>query len=341
MVEGQSVPAITQGLRSLLILENSNGLYRCEALFGNQGDVNGTLDFLYMDRKTLDFGKAFTIKYGTDTIFDGRIMALEANFPDGGPPELNVLAEDRFQDLRMTRRTRSFTRVSDADLFNQFANEYGLSPQVDVTGPQHSVLVQVNQSDLAFLRERARTIDAELWMDGKTLHAQSHAKRNEGSLSMTHGRELHAFSVLADLAHQRTSVTVSGWDVASKAGIQQEITDDVMRGELNGDVSGASILAAACGTRKEVLAHTVPLSSQEAQSYAESFFKTGARRFVVGHGSADMNAQLRVGCYVELLNLGKLFSGKYYVTEVRYIFSEDGCALRAEFTAERPGLGRV
>ena len=337
---GQDISTLSDGLRELLIVENINGLYRCEALVGNWGNINNRLDFLYFDRKVLDFGKSFKIKYGSDTIFDGRLMGLEGNFPEGGPPELNVLAEDRFQDLRMTRRTRTFIDVNDADVINQIASEHGLSPQVDVTGPKYKVLAQVNQSDLAFLRERVRSIDAELWMEGNTLHASSHSKRNGGTLRMTYGRELREFSVLADLAQQRTSVTVNGWDIASKAGLQHETTDSILGGELNGDMSGASILSSALGQRKEALVHMVPLTSQEAQAEAEAFFKMSARRFVVGHGLATINSKLRVGSYVELLNLGQLFSGKYYLTEVKHLFDE-ACGIRTEFTAERPGLGRV
>ena len=339
-IAGQANPALAGGLLSLLIVDNVNGLSRCEALFGNWGNIHNSIDFLYFDRSTLDFGKAFTIKLEADTIFEGKIMGLEATFPEGGPPELNVLAEDRFQDLRMTRRTRTFVEVSDADVINQIANEHGLSPQVNVTGPTYKVLAQINQSDLAFLRERARAIDAELWMDGSTLNAQSRSNRNGGTVQMTYGNQLREFSVLADLAWQRTSVTVSGWDVSSKAELKYEATDSIMSGELNGDRSGTSILSSAFGPRKEALVHTVPLSSQEAQTAAETFFKMNARRFVVGHGVAETDSRLRVGSYVDLQGLGPLFNGKYYLTEVKHLF-EGTRGIRTEFTVERPGLGQV
>ena len=339
-VAGQGKPELAEGLLSLLVVENTNGLYRCEALVGNWGTVNNNIGFLYFDRSLLDFGKSFQVKLGTNVIFDGRIMGLEAHFPEGRAPEITVLAEDRFQDLRMTRRTRTFMDISDSDVFNQVANEHGLSPSIDVTGPTYKVLAQVNQSDLAFLRERARAIDAELWMDGSTLHAQSHTKRNGGTLEATYGGDLREFSVLADLAEQRTSVSVNGWDVASKAGLQYEATDSIISGELNGDSSGASILSSALGQRKEALVHTVPLTSQEAQAEAEAFFKMSARRFVTGRGIADANSQLQVGSFVNLLGLGPLFSGKYYLSEVKHLF--DGtCGIRTEFTAERPGLGQA
>jgi phage protein D len=340
IVAGQEQPTLTGGLLSLIIVEQTTGLYRCEARFGNWGTVDNNLQFLYFDRRTLDFGKEFRVALGENTIFHGKIMGLEATFPEGTPPELTVLAEDSLQDLRMTRRTRTFAEASDTEVCTQIANEHGLSPHIDVTGPTYQVLAQVNQSDLAFLRERAQTIGAELWLEGKTLHVAARTTRQGQTLQMKHGKELRAFTVCADMAMQRTSVTATGWDVAGKAALHYEATESAISNELNGDSSGASILTTAIGQRKESLAHTVPLNSQEAQAVAEAYFRLLARRFVVGRGVAEPDARLRVGVTVDLQGLGPLFSGRYYLVEVMHRF--DGSkGFRTEFCAERPGLGQA
>jgi phage protein D len=338
-VGGEDNAPLGAELSRLVIAEDTNGLYRCEAKFGNWGSINNTTDFLYFDRSILDFGKDFEVKLESDSLFKGKIMGLEARFPEGQSPEITVLAEDRFQDLRMNRRTRSFTDVSDADVINQIASDHGLSPSVDVPGPTYKVLAQVNQSDLAFIRDRARAVDAELWMEGDTLNAKSHTGRNGTDLQFKYGNQLRDFTVLADLAMQRTSVAVNGWDVSSKSALQHEATDSVISSELNGDTSGVSILQSALGARKESLAHTVPLNQDEAQHEAEAFFKMSARRFVVGRGVAETKASLRVGTKLDLQGLGPLFTGKYYVVEVKHIF--DGAkGLRTEFRSERLGIGK-
>jgi phage protein D len=240
----------------------------------------------------------------------------------------------------MTRRTRSFADVSDAEVFQQIAGDHGLTANVNLDGPTHKVLVQVNQSDLAFLRERARTLDAELWMDGTKLKAETRANRRGNALELTHGHELRCFTALADLATQRTSVSANGWDVSAKDAFKHQADDSVINSELNGDTSGVSILKSALGDRKEALAHVVPTNSDETQAIAESYFKVCARRFVVGRGVAETQAKLRVGAVVDLKNLGPLFSGKYYVVEARHRF-DSRHGLRTEFIAERAGLGRA
>jgi phage protein D len=339
-IGGQEDVALAQALLQLVISESVHGLYHCEARFGNWGPKDNSIGFVYFDRKKLDFGKGMQVKIDQDKLFDGRISALEGNFGEGRPPEIAVLLEDRFQDLRMTRRTRTFSEVSDSDVMNRIARDYGLQANIDVNGPTYKVLAQVNQSDLSFLRERARSIDAEIWLDDQGLHCQSRTKRNSGTVKLNYGGELREVVVTADLAGQRTSLTVNGWDISSKSGITHEATEQVISGELNGDTSGISILQSAFGARKEALAHTVPLSSSEAQAEAESVLRMTARRFVVAHGMAQADAKLSVGSYVDMQGLGPLFNGKYYLCHVKHVFDgEQGFV--TQFTAERSGIGKA
>src|SRR5262249_27546926 len=137
-----------QDLQSLLVEETTLGLFRCEANFRNWGGANGGIGFVYFDRKALDFGKAFAVEFGppraSNAVFAGRITGIEANYPAAQIPEITVLAEDRLQDLRMERRTRSFENVTDADVFKRIATAQGLMLKVDADGPTHKVLVQLN-----------------------------------------------------------------------------------------------------------------------------------------------------------------------------------------------------
>jgi hypothetical protein len=329
-------------LQSLMVEETTLGLFRCEANFLNWGPKDSEVGFLFFDRQMLDFSKVFSVEFGppgeTRPVFTGRITGLEAQYPPARPPELLVLAEDRFQDLRMERRTRSFENVTDADVIRQIAAQHGLTAQVDVDGPTYRALAQVNQSDLAFLRERAAAVDAELWVDNRTLYAQARSRRNAGSVSFTYGQNLLEFSVLADLAHQRTSVRVSGWDVAGKQAIDVEAGENVIAAELKGGRSGSAVLAQALAQRRERIVLAVPLSQQEAQKMAEARYRERARSFVRGSGVVDGNVKIRVGATVELKGLGPFFDGPYYVTLARHTFDLRN-GYRTTFEAERPGIG--
>lgn len=339
LIDGKEDSSLVGGLKYLLIIEKTDGFFRCEAKFGNWGPTESTTDFLYFDRKVLDFGKEVQIKIGQDEIFKGKISALEAEFPEAKSPEITFLAEDALQNLRMTRRTRTFENVSDGDVFRKIASDHSLTGSIDVQSPTHKVLAQINQSDLAFLRARARAIDAEIWLKDKELSVKSRSKRGQDKLQLKQGAQLREFCVKADLANQRTSVTVAGWDVSSKKEIKYETKDSLLSSELGSDESGIGILKKTFGERKETIVHSAPINSQDAQYLAESFMKTLARQFVVGRGIAEPNAKLRVGAFVELDGLGKMFNGKYYVAEIAHIF-DNAKGFRTEFKAERLGIGK-
>ncbi len=340
-VEGQESSSLADNLLSLLVEETTDGLYRCEATFVNWGPRGANADFQYFDRDELDFGKAFVVGAGDEdaaaTLFTGKIYGIEAHYPEGRAPEITVLAEDRLQDLRMTRRTRTFEDVSDNDVFSDIARDHQLQQSIDITGPTHRVLAQLNQSDLAFLRERARAVGAEIWVSDRTLYARSRTSRGDDAVKLTYGRGLYAFSVLADLAMQRTALTIGGWDVETKEQIASEATDAIVQSELNGFQSGAKVLREAFGTRVERVVHMVPSDEDEARSIAEAHFRAVARKFITGRGEAEGDGRLRVGATVDLQGLGNLFDGQYTLTEVRHTI--DGNGFRTAFTVERPGIG--
>lgn len=341
-LDGREVPELREAVLSLAVEESVDGLYCCEATFGNWGSHNGKVDFLYFDRQVFDFGRGFSVKMGlgqtASTIFEGRITALEGRYPAQRPPELAVLAEDRLQDLRMTRRSRSFEDVNDQEVIEQVAAGYGLATEIDVNGPRYSVLTQVNQSDLAFLRERVRAIDAELWIEENILHVQARSRRNENELDLTYGKGLQEFQVTADLALQRSRLSVSGWDIGSKESVDEEVDEQAIQSELEGGESGSELLASGIGERVERIVHLAPLSTAEAQTLAGAYFRRMARRLIQGCAVAEGDARLRVGSKIRLKGLGDLFSGRYYVTHVKHTF--DGVnGFRTCFDVERSGLG--
>ncbi len=344
-IDGTMQAELSAALLSIIVEETTAGLYRCEARFGNwEGD--GEKNYPYLNRQLLDFGTEIQVTMGTDegegTVFSGRISGIEAQYSATDPASITILAEDRLMDLRMSRRTRVFEEMSDGDMFEQIARDHSLKAEIDIVDNGPATIAQINQSDLAFIRDRARRNDAEVWVKDGTLHVQERSRRTLSSdeYILVLGVGLLEFEVLADLAHQYSGVVVSGWDVQAKEGLSYTATDACLGSELNGFQSGSAILKSAFGERNERIARHIPFSTIEAQAAAEAIFRQHARQFVVGHGRAWGDARLRVGRQVTLEGLGDLFSGPYTVTEVQHVFTRqtDGGGYVAEFTVERPGI---
>ncbi|GJH13045.1 hypothetical protein CBA19CS11_29425 [Caballeronia novacaledonica] len=338
-VGGQAEPRLDAALIRLACGENEAGLSHCEAEFSNWGAHQGATGFTWFDRTTIEFGRDFSVRIGAKTVFDGRVMAIEARFPALAPPTVVVHAEDRLQDLRMTRRTRAFERASDADIVLAIARDHGLTAQTDLAGPACAIVTQINQSDLAFLRLRALHADADVWLEGKTLHVPQRASRSDAGLELVHGARLRDFHVLADLAHQRTALVCGGWDVGAKTAVAAEASESAIASESGAGVSGPAVLKQALGERKDTVAHWTPLDEVAARGIAEAHLRGMARRFVRGRGVADADARLHVGRRVKLSGLGPLFSGDYDVVETCHRF-DSAIGLRSEFVVERPWIGR-
>jgi phage protein D len=341
-LDGQDVPEVSLGILSLSVYESTEGLYRAEITLGNWGAVDGTTDFLYFQRNPIDFGKEISISMGEgDTlkeVFCGRISAIEGRFPQQRPPEILILAEDLFQDLRMVRRTRVFEDTTVADVISEVADNHNLASEIDTDQTQFSVLAQVNQSDLAFIRQCAREVDAEIWIEDKTLKAKQRASRRHNEIVFKYGQRLFEFSVMADLSQQRTAVEVSGWDVQSKSVVKEKAENSVIQGELNDGSSGPQILGDKFGVRLERVVHQVPFSSAEANTMANSVFRQTARKFIKGQARMEGDGRIRVGSYVNLEGVGELFNGAYYVCHCKHSFNAVS-GFQTHLQVERPGLG--
>jgi len=338
-VDNQERQELAAQLVSLEIFEDIEGMRRAELRFGAWGMTEaGSLGLVNLDRRVLEFGKAIKIRLGDELLFHGLIGAIEAEFAEAAPPVVILLAEDRLQALRMTRRTRVFEQSSDADVARRVAADHGLTPDIDWPGPTHAVLAQLNRSDLAFLRDRARATGAELSVEDTKLRAR--LRRAGSALELVQGARLRQCSVTADLAGQRSAVIVTGWDVAAKQAISVEAGPAALGAELGSLEGGSAVLDRAFARRRETLAHIQPSTTVEARAMGEAAYRRMARRFVIARGEADRDAAIRPGATLALRGLGPLFEGEYHCTEVTHRF-EQTRGFRTSFVAERPGIGRT
>jgi phage protein D len=343
LIGGRVDDELSRNVAAILVEETAAGLYRAEVQLANWGNTGRGADFLYFKRDIVDFGQDLEIQLGprpATTLFQGRITALEADFaPDRGPT-LTVLAEDLLQDLRMTRRTRSFADLSDEEILRQIAGEHSLQADLALPGPRHTAVAQVNQSDLAFARARARAVGGEVWVKDKTFYAKKRQARAGGaSIDLQYGVNLSAFSVRADLAHQCTELRLSGWDVAGKTAINATGGPAAVSSELNGGTGGEAILAGKLWPRREQVVHMAPLTVEEGRALAEALFAERARRFVTGTGALNSgDGRVQVGVVVNITDVGPMFGGKYVVVQARHTY-DAGNGYRTEFEVERAGIG--
>ena len=340
-VDEEEYAQVDELMVALEMTEKEGGLSALEMKLVNiSSQDDHTSRFAFEDDEVLKLGARLTV-YGGDVvapgeIFRGVITGLEADYPTDDEPTLTVLAEDDFQRARMARRTRLYESVTIADVANAVARQIGLTPVIDGFSEDVGVQVQLNESDLAFLRRLLARHDSALQVVGDELHVAPRKDVARGTLELRLHSQLRRARVLADLAHQTTAVTAAGWDVASGRAIN-ESSLGANFGPGRGR-KGSEVLRDAVGERSEHLGHLVVRTSAEARAVAEAAFDSRARSFVTVEGTADGNPALRVGTTVTLRGLGGRFENDYYVTLARHRWdSERG--YETDFTAECAFLG--
>lgn len=344
-IDGEDKGELARDVVFLQCDESVDGLKNLQARFVGIGPQSGSEDqtLLYMDGKVLDFGKELKVAIGPldgqRTIFEGFISALELNYQEGEEPEVCIYAEDKLMDLRMTRRMKTYEKMSDEDIAKEIAGEHGLSPDVSVKGPKYDRIQQMNMSDLAFLRERARLLQAEVWTDGSKLFFKTRDKREGPSSTLVRGNDIITISACADLAHQRTVVKVSGYDANARDIIEESAKEDVVKAEVVKGRSGPQVLQSAFGERVSHRVREVPLESTEAGDWARGEMLRRARQFVRVNGVTSGHPDLIVGGQLKLERMGSVFDGEgYYVTQVKHTYDLHN-GHRTQFNAEKASVG--
>ena len=340
-VDSQPSQMVSDLLLAMQMTESEGGMSALELRLGNvASDPQGSADFAFEDGSILTLGTQIAV-YGGDEnapveIFRGVVTGLEADFPKDGPPELVVLAEDAFQQARMTRKTKVHEDATIADLAGDLATSLNLTPVVTALAENIGTEVQLNESDLAFLRRMLSRHDADMQVVGTELHVSPRADVQRGTIEMELHGQLRRARVLADLSQQVTEITVSGWDASQG----QRVTGTSSGANLGPGTgrTGSQLLNDAIGQRSHHVGHLAATTRGEAQALADAAFDARARRLVSLEGTAEGNPALRVGTNVRLSGMGPRFDNTYYVVRAvhRYDLTH---GYETDFEAECAYLG--
>lgn len=325
----------------MTVTEQAAGLSSLELRLTNVASIHdGGAETAFDAGGELDLGSELVIGAGNVTspveIFRGAITALEGVFTEDDAPQLIVLAEDALQKARMARRSKVYENQSLADIIKEVANRHGLTPRVNGLTSTFGSQVQMNESDLAFLRRLLLRADAELQIVGTELHASSRSDVRRGQIELGIHDQLRCVRITADLADQITQATVRGWDVGAGSALDADGADNAL-GPGRGR-KASTILEKKFTGRRHHCGHLAAWNQEEANALAAAIRNQRARRFVRAVGVSTGNPSLRVGTHVKLTGLGQWFSNTFYVVKARHLFDRLQ-GYRTEFEAECATLG--
>lgn len=329
-------------VRAFRMTEREGGLSSLELRLGNFDATKGPSTAVYAleDERDLKLGSRITLYAGDSVapseIFRGIVTGLEVEFPQAGTSEILVLAEDPLQLARQARRSKVHSDLVLSQLANDVAAQLGLTPKVTELNDSIGTHVQLNESDLAFLRRLLTRYDADLQVVGKELHVSPRKDVQRGTLELQFGSQLLGVRFHVDLADQVTEITTSGWDPTQGKRVAGS-SQGANLGPGNGR-SGASLLGTALAARSEHISHPSVMTDDEASALADAVFDRRARRFVCVHGTVQGNPRIRVGTHLTLTGTSERFNNTYYVVSACHHFTR-GDYYETDFEAECAYLG--
>jgi uncharacterized protein len=285
------------------------------------------------DDPVFDVGTAVVIRMGyvdrLETLLEGEITGLELEHGARDSLQLTVRGYDRRHRLLRGQKTRSFTKMSDSDIAKQIASEHelsstesdttsdiaqkiaqeqGLSPTESDTTETLDYVLQHNQTDLAFLQERAWRIGYEVTIKNTTLYFRPYQHRQPEVLTLER-EDLLEFSPRLSTLSQVDAVEIRGWDIKNKKAV-------IGRAQATG---GPTQLPFALG--RAVSVNRPVVSQEEADKMAQGRLDDIGLDYITGEGRSVGRTDLRAGTVVRIAGLGQRFSGLYYLTATTHIYA--------------------
>ncbi len=251
-------------------------------------------------------------------VMTGEITSLEPAFQASAIPQVTVRGYDRRHRLQRGLQTRSFAKIKDSEIANKIAVDAGLRAKVKDSQVIHDYLLQHNQTDLAFLQERARRIGYEVYVTDKTLHFQPRQSATRAVATLRLSQDIIDFFPRLTTMSQVDEVLVQGWDVTQKKAILGKAATGSEQA-MGGNSTGPKATKRAFGKSSVTQVHSPVATKAEADQMARGRLDEMALHYIHGEVVCEGRTDLHAGEVVEIAEAGKMFSGPYYIAAVTHM----------------------
>ncbi|MBC1221001.1 phage late control D family protein [Nostoc sp. UCD121] len=295
-------------------------------------------EMTWVDDKLFDVGNEVEIQMGYEqelkTLMVGEITGLEPEYTQDAAPILVVRGHDLRHRLLRGSHTKSFLKIKDSEIVSQIARTRGLTAKVTDSKVKLEYILQHNQTDWDFLKERAKRIGYEVAVEQKTLYFRPHNNAKAKVLTLTYGEDLQEFFPRLSTMNQVQQLEIKGWIPKDKKEVLGKAVVGKEGGTMAGSTSGTKATKKAFGESSYTIVNQPVSSKEEADSMALGQFQDMAIAYISGEGSCQGNPNLRAGKVIEIVGLGKRFSGFYYIISAEHTYSKNQ-GYKTSFTVRR------
>lgn len=288
-------------------------------------------EFDLFDRALFKMGTKIEIAFQSNeeemaTVASGEVTAITVDQGNRSGRELLVSGFDQTHRLHKSTVARTFANMTDSNVVRKIAAEHDLKADVDSTTPALEHLVQREQTDYEFLRERAEYVGFDLWVKNDTLYFKKSVDVAGSPPELAWNDNLLKFRLRMSAAEQADSTTVSGWHPTDKELVFSEISHNDL-GAVSGEPAVTKDVRTdakkAFGEAKRTSGHVPVDSPAQAKSLAISYQRKASSAQVIARGEALGDPQISAGNTVNITGIGDRLSGSYLLTSVEHVFGSD------------------
>ncbi len=338
-------PFVVAGLASFEIKANNkllDGIYRVLSASVTSGInkistarfelIDGdpaTGKFPVLDAKALKPGTPISITAGYDnvnkTLFHGIIVKIGIASQGSQGMQLSVECRDTAYRTSTFPKSRAFKNKTTSAALAEIIGKYksskpAISGEFAATEKVHDKLVQSNNSDWDFIVTQAEANGQIVLNSEGKISTVIPSTSKPDVLTLEYGVNVYSVSLDMDARTQYSEVEVKGWDSKQKKMVKATAAPSSL--VTPGDLSGAA-LASANGQGTYRVSTPAGVDLESLQAYANAVLMKQTLAKIKGSVQIPGTALAVPGCTVNLSRLGKEFSGRSFVSEVRHTLGTD------------------
>lgn len=289
-------------------------------------------DFPVSNMEVFAPGKQIAIHAGYGSrqqmIFDGVVVRHGIKITDNNEARLQIECKHKAVALTIGKNNANYVNMKDSDIIHQLLSRCGVSTDVTATSTQHKEIVQFYSSDWDFIVARAEANGFLVVLDDTSIIIKAPQTSTAAVLKVTYGTDLMSFQADIDARTQLCSVMGAAWDPATQTVVQQTASPVSLYPQGNLE---ASALAKVAGPASFRLQTTVPLETDDIKSWALARQMKAALAKIRGKMKFQGSALAKPGAMIELVGVGKRFSGSVFVSAVKHEISHGNWITEVEF----------
>ena len=276
-------------------------------------------------------------------ILSGYITQLKPHIaPDENGSYLEIYGLDPSCLMSLEEKVKAWPNMSDSDIAGQIFADYNLTPEVEDTGVTHDEAIATitqRDTDIQFLKRLARRNGFECFVSGESGFFRKPVLDAEPLpfLAAHFGDETNLINFDAKLNSLRpTKIEMHQIDTVAKE-VQDALAESGEQ-ELLGRDRAESLVAPNGIVPRMHVRQTSSVNQLEMDNLCRALFDE-AEWLIEATGEVETviyGAVLKAKSLVPIKGVGEVFSGTYYITNVKHLFKAD--KYTQQFRARRNAL---